>query len=151
MTVKFKKTAAFLLALGLLAPIGADVYSDSEAAEEPSESATEEISEGDDEEKSDSDEEGSIAGDDGSAFASRPPEHGMLREMGDAARKTGLVPGAAADAQGTPGHRGGAPADCIAQPGRCGAAPHYRFLDIRRRSSARKPAALRPEILCLRT
>lgn len=56
MTVKFKKTAAFLLALGLLAPIGADVYSDSEAAEESTE-AVEEISEGDDEEKSDSGEE----------------------------------------------------------------------------------------------
>ena len=83
-------------------------------------------------------------------FALRTPEDRVFGEMGDTAPETGFVPGPAADAQGAPAHGRCASPDGVAQSGRCRAAPHYRFLDMRRRSSVRKPAGARSVILCLR-
>ena len=91
-----------------------------------------------------------VTADDRGTFALRAPEDRVFGEMGDTTPETGFVPGSAADAQGAPAYGGCASPDGVAQSGRCRAAPHYRFLDMRRRSSVRKPAGARPDILCLR-
>ena len=89
-----------------------------------------------------------VAGDDGRAFPFRPAEHRMLHEMGDAHAETVLVPGPAAETQGAVAHGGATAADAVSESARCCTAAHYRFLEIRRRSSARKPGAFFALTLC---
>ena len=89
-----------------------------------------------------------VAGDDGSALALGPAEDRMLHEMGDAHAETVLVPGPAAETQGAVAHGGATATDPVAESARCCAAAHYRFLEIRRRSSARKPGAFFALTLC---
>ena len=88
--------------------------------------------------------------DDGRALAGGPAEHRMLREMGDAVAEAGLIPRPAAKAQGAVADSGPAAPDGVPESAGCRSAPHYRFLEMRFRSSARKPGAFFALTLCLR-
>ena len=91
-----------------------------------------------------------VAVDDGSALPLRPAEDRVLREMRDAIGKIGLVPRPAAQAQGAVADGGPAAPDGVSESAGCRSAPHYRFLEIRLRSSVRKPGAFFALTLCLR-
>ena len=88
--------------------------------------------------------------DDGSALACRAAEHRVLREMRDSVWETGFVPGPAEQAQGTVAYGGPAAPDGVPESAGCSSASHYRFFEIRFRSSARKPGAFFALTLCLR-